>query len=323
MSRPPFTGISFRGVYGKTWKQFFGDLWGEINEDNVFNGAAALGFYFTLAIFPSMIFLLSIIPYLPIPNLQNAIMDLLDQLLPGETSKMFSGAVRDIVRNKREGLLSIGALLTLWAASAGIYAIMQQLNFTYDVKESRPFWKVRGLSILLTIGFGGLVLGALGLVILGGQLESWLTQNLGGGEVLLYFFATLRWMIIGTALAFAFGIMYYLGPDVEQEFQWVTPGSAFAVILLVGASLGFKFYVENFGDYNATYGSIGAIIVLMLWLNIMGLVLLLGSEINALLEHYSPDGKRKGEKEEAPHAGDKRGGVLHRFPAQRQEASGR
>jgi membrane protein len=298
-----FEGVSRRGVHGRPWKQFFRDLKSEIKEDNVTNGAAALGFYLMLAIFPATIFLLSLLPYLPIPNLQQAVMDLLNQALPGEAAKTFTGTVNEVVGQKKGGLLSFGALLTIWAASAGMYAVMQQLNITYDVKEGRPFWKARGTAIVLTLLFGVLIVGAFGLIVGGGALQAYLLENLGGGQVLMTVFSVVRWLIIAAALTLAFAITYRFAPDVKQRFAFVTPGSVFGVILLVVATLGFKLYVDNFGKYSATYGSIGAVIALMLWLNIVGLVLLLGSEVNALVEHYSPKGKRKGEKVEGHERG--------------------
>lgn len=298
MAISAFKGISKQGVYGHGWKEFFRDLKNETKEDNVSNGAAALAYYLMLSIFPAMIFLLSLLPYLSIANLQQAVMDLLNQSLPGETAKMFTDTVQGVVSQKRTGLLSIGALLTLWAASSGMFAVMQQLNITYDVKEGRPFWKARGTAILLTIGFGALIVSAFTLVILGGYIQQWLASSVGGGGVVYAAFAVLRWFIIAAALTMALALTYYFAPDVKQKFKFVSPGSFLGVLLLVAASLVFKAYVDNFGKYNATYGSIGAVIVMMLWLNITGLVILLGSEVNSLIEHYNPEGKDKGEKVE-------------------------
>jgi membrane protein len=296
MAKSAFSGIKWNGIYGRPWKTFFKDLYREINEDHLTNGAAALGFYFMLAIFPAMIFLLSLIPYLPIDNLQQAIMDLLRQALPAKAADMFSGTVAELTTDKKGGLISTGALLSIWAASTGMYAVMQHLNITYDVRDTRSFFKARGIAILLTLGFGLLLIVSFALIVLGGKLQDWLVTHSGIDEPLLTSFAILRWVIVAVAMTFAFALTYYYGPDVEQEFRFVSPGSALGVMLMVVASFGFKLYVENFGSYDATYGSIGAVVVLMLWLNITGLVILLGSEVNALIEHYSPQGKEKGEK---------------------------
>lgn len=290
-------------IYGIPLSRFFRELYQEISDDNVFNGAAALAYYLTLAIFPAMIFVMAIVPYLPIPHVDQAIMDLLGEALPREASTMVAGVVQEVTSQRSGGLLSFGAIGTLWAASSGMYAIMQQLNITYDVKEARSFLRVRGTALGLTLLFGVLVLGALSLVVLGGQIQDWIGARLGYSQALLTFFAVLRWVIIVLALLLAFALTYYLGPDVDQEFVFITPGSIVGTLLLVAASLGFAFYTANFGDYGATYGSIGAVIILMLWLYIAGLVMLLGSEINALVEHYAPEGKEKGEKVEGQNAG--------------------
>lgn len=296
MAKSPFAGIHRTGVYQRSWKTFFKDLKREMSEDQVSNGAAALAHFLMLAIFPAMIFLLSLLPFLPIEHLQDAIMDLLRQLLPGDAANAFVGAVEEVTTRRNSSLLSFGALLTIWAASSGMQAVVEQLNLTYDVQSSRSYFRKRGLAILLTIGFGGLLIGAFALVVLGGQVQDWILGHLSLGQPVLVFFAVLRWVIIAGALSLAFALLYYFGPDVEQEFHFVTVGSLVAVALLVAASLGFKAYVDHFGNYAATYGSIGAVIVLMLWLYITGFVILVGSEINALIEHYSPEGKPKGRK---------------------------
>jgi membrane protein len=272
------------------------EIWSEIQDDNVFNGAAALAYYLMLAIFPMAIFLISLLPYLPIPNLQQAIMDLMHQILPQNAADLFQGVVENVTSQKRGGLLTFGLLFTIWSASSGMYAIMQQLNITYDVTEERPFWKVRGTAILLLLIFTILVVGAFALVILGGVIQDQLSGLLGESGILLAFFAVLRWIIIALFLVLGFACIYYFGPDVEQKFRFITPGSLIGVGLLVLASLGFRFYIQNFGNYSATYGSIGAVIILMLWLYIAGLVILIGSEINATAEQHSPESKARGQK---------------------------
>jgi membrane protein len=291
-------------IHGVSLKQFLRDLYQEITDDNVFNGAAALGYYLMLAIFPAMILIMTIIPYLPIDRVDQAIMDLLGQALPEEAYGMVAGVVTEVTSDRRGGLLSFGLLATLWAASTGMYAIMQQLNITYDVKEARSFVRARATAIMLSLLFGLLVIGAFSLIVLGGVIQDWIGNNLGSSGALLIFFAVFRWVIVVLALLLGFAMIYRYAPNVEQKFAFITPGSVIGVILLIVASLGFAVYTSNFADYSATYGSIGAIIILMLWLYIAGLVILIGSEINALIEHYSSRGKRKGEKKE----GERRGG---------------
>jgi membrane protein len=270
-------------------KQLLKELWSEIQDDNVFNGAAALAYYLLLAIFPAAIFLLSLPPYLLIPNLQQAIMDLLNQAMPQQSAALFQGIVTTVVSKKQGGLLTFGLLFTLWSASSGPYAIMQQLNITYDIREGRPFWKARGTAILLMLLFFVLVIGAFALVIFGGVVQDFIGNIIGRSQPLLTFFAVLRWVIIACFLLLGFAVIYDYGPDVEQKFRFITPGSILGVLLLVLASLGFRFYVSSFSNYNATYGALGGVIILMLWLYIAGLVILIGSELNALVEHHRPE----------------------------------
>jgi membrane protein len=271
-------------------------FYNKINDDHVFNGAAALAYYSLFSFFPGMIFLLTIVPYLPIDNLHQAIMEFLAQVMPSQVTKQLEGIIAEITLNKRSGLLSIGAILTLWSASSGMYALMEQLDMTYEVKEQRPFWKARGLAILLTMLLGVMVLVSFALIVLGGVVQTYLANYLGQSDAMLVLFQVFRWVIIFTLLTLSFAVTYYFGPDVEQRFKFITPGALFGVVVLVGATLLFRFYVENFGDYAATYGSLGAVIVLMLLLYIGGLVVLVGSSINAMIEHKSPDGKNLGEK---------------------------
>jgi membrane protein len=277
-------------------KKFAADLYQEIQDDNVFNGAAALAFFWMLAVFPFMIFLLSLLPYLPIPRLEEAIMDLLNQALPGDAAEMFTGVVHDITAERRGGLLSFGLLFAIWSGSTGIYAIMQQLNITYDVKEARSFMKARAVALWLMLLFVLLIVGAFALIIFGGVLEEWIMSVTGMGQVVITFFAVFRWIVIAVLVLLGFSVIYYYGPNVEQSFKFITPGSIIGAVLLILTSLGFSIYVSNFGDYNATYGTLGAVIILLMWLYIAGLVILIGSEVNAILEDYQAEGKQKGEK---------------------------
>ncbi|HLU61812.1 MAG TPA: YihY/virulence factor BrkB family protein [Gammaproteobacteria bacterium] len=294
----------YRGI---TFRQFLVDLNREISEDNVFVGAAALGYYLTLAIFPALILLMTIIPYLPVANIDQEIMSVLETALPEDAFSMVSRVVEEVTSQRRGGLLSFGVLGTLWAASTGMYAIMQQLNITYDVSEARSYIRARAVALALSIMFGLLVIGAFWLIVAGGAAEDWLGEQRGIPDFLLTIFAVFRWIVIVLALLLGFALIYKFAPNVEQKFRFITPGSVIGVLLLIIASLGFAIYVANFADYSATYGSIGAVIILMFWLYIAGLVILVGSEINALIEHYSPEGKRKGEKTE----GERPGGPLH------------
>jgi membrane protein len=265
------------------WIDFAKELWRRIEDDHVLNGAAALAYFLLLAIFPAAIFVLSLLPYLSIPHLQQAVMDLLHQVLPQQSANLFEGTVRHVASQKSGGLLTFGVLFTLWSASTGVYAIMQQLNMAYEARERRPFWKARGTAILLMLLFIVLVIASLSLVIFGGVVQSWLASTIGWSRPLLIFFATLRWIIIGASLLLGLAVIYRFGPDVNVKFRFISPGNVVGATLIALASIGFRFYVSKFGNYSATYGSLGAMIILMLWLYLTGIAVLAGSEINAIL----------------------------------------
>jgi len=255
----------------------------KIRKDDIFNGAAVLGFYLTLAMFPAVILTMALIPYLPVEHVDQAIMDLLSQALPANAADMFKGVVEEVTQKPRRGLLSFGLVASLWATSTGMYAVMQQLNTIYGVKEARGFVRGRLVAIGLSMLFVVLAILSFSLVVLGGVMQDWLGAHLGTGNALLTFFVWFRWVVIVSALVLGFALIYFLAPNFKQPFALVTPGSVAGALLLVMASLGFARYVQSFGDYSAMYGSVGAMIVLMLWLYMTGLAILIGAELNALV----------------------------------------
>jgi membrane protein len=269
--------LSFEG-------SFLATLWREMTEDNVWNGAAALGFYLTLAVFPAMIFVMALIPYLPIAHVDQAIMDLLRQTLPPRTAQMFSGVVQEVVSERRGGVLTFGIAAALWASSSGMYAIMQQMNVAYDVEERRGFLRARATALGLSLLFVVLVIGAFSLVVLGGVIQDWLGVRMGVSDALLNAFVVFRWAVIVLALLVAVALIYDKAPARKRRFALVTRGTVVATAAIIVTSLAFRLYVANFGNYSATYGSIGAVIVLMLWFYLAGLVMLVGAEIDAIYE---------------------------------------
>jgi membrane protein len=170
------------------------------------------------------------------------------------------------------------------ASSSGMYAIMQQMNVAYDVEEHRGFLKARATALVLSVLFVVLVIGAFSLVVLGGVIQEWLGVRMGVSDALLYVFMVFRWAVIVLALLFAIALIYDKAPARKRRFVLLTWGSATATAGIIATSLAFRLYVANFGNYSATYGSIGAVIVLMLWFYLAGLVMLVGAEIDAINE---------------------------------------
>jgi membrane protein len=244
------------------------------------NGAAAVAFFSLLALFPAAIFGLSLLPYLAIPHLEEAILHLVGQTLPAGAGDMLTGTVTRLVSTRSERLLSFGAVFAVWSATTGVAALIQQLNVVYGVEEGRSFLRRRATALLLAALFFVLVVGALSLVVFGGTVQSYVGDHFGWSLLLRDVFAGLRWVIIVLSLHLAFALVYHLGPDVKHRFAFFTRGSVFATVGLLVASVAFKVYVSRFGHYDALYGSLGAVIVLLVWLYVAAWVTLLGGAIN-------------------------------------------
>jgi membrane protein len=281
-------------------------VWREVQDDNCTGQAAQLAYYLIFAVFPFLLFLTTLLGYLPIPNLMERMMAYMARLLPGETVTLLQDTIRQLVTNQKGGLLSFGILATLWSASSAVTAVTDALNRTYDVREGRPFWKVRGVAILLTIGFSVFIVSSMVLLIFGPQLGGWIAALIGLGTAFEVAWNILRWPVIVCLLTIAMACIYYFAPDVEQQWKWITPGAVFAVLVTLAVSLGFSFYVNNFGSYNKTYGSIGAVIVFLTWLYLSGFVMVVGGEINAEVEHAAPEGKAPGANDRRVSAGQQR-----------------
>lgn len=257
--------------------------------------AAALAYQVFFSLFPFLIFLIALLGFLEVPEFFDWLRQEAAALLPAQAMSQVNEVI-DQIEQPQGGLLSFGIIVALWSASAGMRATMNALNVAYHVSEGRPAWKRYLLSLLYTVGLAALLALSAGLMSFGPQAIGWLGDQLGLGAVTLTLWNLLRWPLAAALLMFAVAVIYYVAPDVEQELRFITPGSVLAVAVWIAASLGFAFYVQNFADYSATYGSIGAIIVLLLYFYISAAILLFGAEINAAAEHNAPTGKDRGEK---------------------------
>lgn len=265
------------------------------SEDDMSTYAAALAYRALFSIFPFVLFLMAMLGFLHLPDFFDWLREQAALLLPPIALEQVNPVI-DQLQQSQGGLLSFGILLALWTASIGVRSLMNAMNKAYRVEEGRPSWKLFLLSVLYTIGIAIMLLLAAGFMTLGPQVMTWLAAQIGLEQVLVVIWAWLRWPVAILLLMLAVALIYYATPDVKQEFRFITPGSVIAVIVWLAASIGFGIYVQNFANYNATYGSIGAIIVLLLYFYISAAVLLLGAELNAAIEHASVEGKDVGEK---------------------------
>lgn len=265
-------------------------VWRESQEDEILGRAAQLSYYVLLALFPALIVLTALMGLLSVQNYMPELMSYLRTVLPGDALSMVERFLEQIAQGSGANILSFGGLGALWASSSGVTAIMEALNVVYDVKEDpRPFWRVRLTAIVLTIGLAGFVIFSVALVLYGEHIAAWVAGWVGLGPLFTRAWIILQWPVIIALMLTVVACIYYFCPAIEQDWRWVSPGSVFAVGMWIVVSLGFKAYVENFGNYNAVYGSIAGVIVLMLWLYLSGAVLLLGGEINAEIEHAATE----------------------------------
>jgi membrane protein len=289
---------------GLSWLQLAKRVWNEIQKDNVFGRAAELSYYFLLALFPFLIFLTSIIGFVlgSGTGTRHMLFTYLARIMPPSAFQLIDSTMYEVSAASSGGKLSFGLLAALWAASNGLTAITDSLNQAYDLKESRPWWKQRLVSIGLTTALSVLILGALVLVVAGGKIAEWLAAHYGFGPVFPTAWKIIQWPVVLAWMMLAFALIYYFAPDFrKQAWQWLTPGAAIGVALWLLVSLGFRVYLHFFDSYSATYGSLGAVIVLMLWLYFTGAAVLIGGEINSEIENAAaqqgePEAKEKGEK---------------------------
>lgn len=256
----------------------------ECYKDDVLGHAAQLAFYFLFALFPMLIFLAALVGYLPIPQLLDRMIDYLSQVLPTTAIVLVRQTLLEITRRQRSGLLSFGLIATVWAASSGLHALISSLNVAYSVKNFRPWWKDRLLAIALTFGFSILIIAALAIVFFGGNLGALLAQEFNLGRTFRTGWTLLQWPTMVLFLLFGLELLYYSAPHRPMRWRWLTPGASFALVAWLVISYAFKWYVSRVANYTLTYGSLGSVIVLMLWLYLTSIAILVGGEINGLLE---------------------------------------
>ena len=253
-----------------------------IYEDDTFTIAGALAYYFFLSIFPLLLFVLALTSVLPLHGLDAWLLENVAQSLPHEAYVLVERTVHGLVATPRSGLLSVGAALALWTASAAFTALINGLNRAYRVQDPRPWWKVRLYAIGLTVGLSVFLVLAFVLTLFGGQVVDLVGRHLGPAAAATAL--VVRWTITVAAVLLTVAAIYYACPAVEKEWQWIRPGAVLFTLGFAATSAVFSYYVGHFAAYDATYGSLGAVIILLVWMYILAAFLLLGGELNALLE---------------------------------------
>lgn len=267
----------------------------EFDNNDMSTYAAALAFRALLSLFPFLLFLTATLSFFNLPEFFNWLRQQAAVAFPGMVMEMIDPVI-DQLQKDNNSILSISIVMAIWVSSTGMRSLMNAMNNAYDVQESRPAWKLFPLSIGFTLGMALLLMVAAGFMVIGPTAAEWLANQVGMKDLWVLSWSWLRWPIVVLILMFVVAMIYYLTPDVEQEFRFITPGSVIAVIVWIAASIGFGIFARNFGNFQLFYGGIGAVIILLLYFYISASVMLYGAQLNAVVEHASAEGKEQGEK---------------------------
>ena len=266
-----------------TWTGRIKRIVRRINDDDVFGRAAQLSYYFLLALFPLLLVLINLLGYLAQEGtgLRNQLIAYLAAVMPANAVTLVHKTLDEISDSSGSGKLSLGLLAALWAASNGMGAVSQTLNTAYDVRETRSWWKVRLISVLLTVALAVLIISALAIVLYGGSIGDAVTGRYGFSTVFTRVWGVLQWPIALAFVLATFNLIYNFAPNIKSsQRRWFSPGAVVGVVLWLAVSFAFRIYLRYFDSYSLTYGSLGALIVLMLWFYFTGVAILIGGEVN-------------------------------------------
>ena len=261
----------------------------ETIDDDCFSIAAQLAYYFALALFPALLFIVALASYLPY-NVVGEAVSALAPIAPPEVLSIIRKQLESIVSGEAPNILTIGILGALWSSSGAMTSIVSALNKAYDIPESRPWWKVRLIAVGLTIALAVFILLSFSLIIAGPNFGHYISAWLGLSDVFDTVWRVVRWPLVFALATTGIAIIFYYAPDADQDWIWITPGSILTTILWVSFSLAFRLYLTRVGDYTATYGALAGAAILLLWMYFSGLALLIGGELNSEIEHAAnPD----------------------------------
>lgn len=236
------------------------------------------------------------------PALRDELTGALARFLPGEAYSLISTTLQEIVKNSGGGKMTFGIIIGLWSATGGMTTMMTLLDEAYHIRDSRSYIKFHAIGLGLTVAVSALIIAALVIVLFGGHLTAWIGARLDWTHGAVLMWRILQWPAALCFVTFAFSLIYYFGPDVkEQHWYWITPGSIFGVLLWLIASFAFRVYLHFYNSYSKSYGSLGAVMLLLTWFYVTGIAFMIGGEINAVIEHAAaqrghPEAKAPGEK---------------------------
>jgi len=290
---------------GLTWKQLSKRVWRAAMDSDLLGLASQLAYNFLLAVFPMLLFLVALFGVFASQSahLRQNLFFYFSQVLPPVAFQLVTKTLDEVTRNSGGGKLTFGIIFALWASAGGMSALISALNSAYHVRDSRAWWKVRAVAVVLTLAISIFVVAALLIILGGGRIAEFV-----GSKFHLSYYFVLAWKLVQWPLALffivvAFALIYYFGPDLkEQHWYWITPWALVGVLLWLAISLAFRVYLHFFNTYSKSYGSLGAVIILLLWFYVTGLSFLAGGVINSEIEHAAaehghPEAKPPGKKE--------------------------
>ncbi len=289
---------------GLTIRQLSLRVWHGINDDDVFGRAGQIAYGFLFAVFPLFMFLLAILGLVagPHSSIQQHLMMESTDAMPPAAAQVVQHVLQETTRASGSGKLSFGLILTLLAATSAMTNVMDTMNSAYNVREARSFLRFRTIAVGLTVAIGILIIIALTIVLYGNGIANSVGSFVGLSGVATWTWKIVQWPVAVFFLLLSFALIYYFGPDVEfPVWHWISPGSVAGVFLWAVVSFGLRIYLHFFNSYSKTYGSLGAVMILLLWFYVTGVAILIGGEVNAEIEnaaakHGAPEAKEKGEK---------------------------
>ena len=300
---------AFWTLGGLTWRDLLKRVYHEILDDDIFGQAAKLSYYFLFATFPLLLILTTALGFMAQTgsDVLTETLAFVRRVAPRSGYNLVVSTLHEVRTGAGGGKLSFGILGTLWAASMGVSAIMDALNKAYEVEEERPWWKAKLLSIVLTIGFGLLLIIAIVSFLYGSRLLKFLAVEAGVAEWWAIIWSYAQWPVVVAFVVIAFALLYRYAPDLHgAKWAHVWPGAVSGAILWLLVSFGLRMYLTYFNRYNATYGSLGAVIILLLWFYLTGAAILIGGEVNSEIENAAAaageaDARLAGEKTPGEH----------------------
>jgi membrane protein len=277
----------------------------EVREDHALAYAGNLTYKALSAIFPFFTFLLSLLGLFNATELVRTVLDRLSGVLPESATVFVEKQIIPITQSQADSAFTLVAivsiLLALWGVSGAFRSVMQAMNVMYEVEEDRPFWKKYGISIFISLTVVILMLTALAVVVFGQSIGGGLAEAVGLGSVFQTVWSIVQWPIVACIVLFAFALIYYFAPDVEQRWRWISPGSVLAFVFWLAFSLLFSLYLDTFGSYDKTYGALAGVIILVFYIHYSAVIMLIGAEMNQVIEWHIPGGKNEGEKVPTDH----------------------